>query len=60
MLEEQINYDESETKEKSWRTLTAFTLKLAKKKATFSLLSELNFGAFVTEMIGRACTGLVV
>ena len=50
MLEEQINYDESETKEKSWRTLTA----------TFSLLSELNFGAFVTEMIGRACTGLVV
>ena len=61
MLEEQINYDENETKEKSWRIPYSLHFEsLLNKKASFSLLSQLNFGDFVTEMIGRACTGLLV
>ena len=61
MLEEQINYDENETKEKSWRIPYSLHFEsLLNKKASFSLLSRLNFGDFVTEMIGRACTGLMV
>ena len=60
MLEEQINYDESETKEKSWRITYSLHFESQIKKESFSLLSQLNFGDFVTKMIGRACSGLVV
>ena len=61
MLENQIDYDERLTKEMSYRT--SYNLHLESslyKKKGFSLLSQLKFGDFVTEMMGTACTGFVV
>ena len=60
MLEVKINYDERETMETSYRTTYSLHFESQIKKESFSLLSQLNFGDFVMEMIGRACSGLVV
>ena len=62
MLENQTDYDEREAKEMSYRTSYNLHLEssLNKKKKRFSFLSQLNFGDFVTEMLGTACTGLVL
>ena len=61
MLEKQIDYDERETKEMSYRTSYKLHLEsLFNKKKGFSLLSRLNFGDFVAEIMATACTGLVV
>ena len=61
MLENQIDYDERVTKQMSYRTSYNLPLESSlNKKKGFSLLSQLNFGDFVTEMMGTACTGFVV
>ena len=62
MLENQIDYDERLTKEMSYTgPVTTFTQKARSiKKKGFSFFSQLNFGDFVTEMMGTACTGFVV
>ena len=54
-----INNDERVTMKKSYRTTYSLHFESQIKKESFSLLSPLNFGDFVMEMIGRACSGLV-